>query len=168
MRTNGVYTLNKYHKASDKCLDLIKGFEGFSPVPYYCQGGKYTIGYGTTRGVHKGMRVTHEEAIEMLKADVQIFADAVSRLVKVPLNQNQFDALVSWTYNVGEGNLKNSTLLKLLNQGNYDDAALEIKKWRNITTWDKIKLAFVKIVSKGLVNRREAEYALFVKPSNIC
>ena len=157
MPTQEVYTLNSKLKPSSACYDLIKGFEGFSSTPYYCAGGKLTIGYGTTRGVTGSMRVTHEQAMRMLHDDVVVFGEAINKLVVVPLNQNQYDALVSWVSNLGVGNFKASTLLKKLNANDFKGAGSEMLRWHFIK----------KIFSRGLANRREAEYALFNKPINV-
>jgi GH24 family phage-related lysozyme (muramidase) len=86
--------------------------------------------------------------------DLKVFESAVRRLVTVPLNQNQFDALVSFVFNVGEGAFKDSTLLRLLNSGNYKAASAQFGKW----------VYAGKQVLPGLVARRESEYQLFVKP----
>jgi lysozyme len=154
MLVTKVYTLNNNLRPSSACYDLIKGFEGFRAKPYYCAGGKLTIGYGTTRGVTSGMTVTHEQAMKMLHDDVKVFGEAVNKLAVFPLNQNQYDALVCWTYNLGAESLRKSTMLKFINQGDFDNAAKELLKWHFIK----------KIFSRGLANRREAEYALFTKP----
>ena len=158
MPTNGVYILNNNLKPSVACYDLIKCFESFRARPYYCAGGKLTIGYGTTRGVTSNMVVTHEKAIEMLHQDVEIFSESVNKYITAPLNQNQFDAIVSWVYNIGEGNFKHSTFLRFINSGKYDEAGKELLKWHFIK----------KMFSSGLANRREAEYALYTKPMYDC
>lgn len=93
----------------------------------------------------------------MLKRDVQVATDAVRTHVSVPLNQNQFDALVSFGYNVGAKNFEDSTLIKRLNNGAYDEAASEFKRWNKITVDGK------KVVSRGLIKRRAREEALFRK-----
>jgi lysozyme len=87
----------------------------------------------------------------VLKSEVEEYCDAVNKCVKVPLNQYQFDALVSWTYNLGESNLKNSTLLKVLNDGDYEGVPFQIKRWNK---------ANGKVLS-GLTRRRKAEAELF-------
>ncbi len=145
-------------RPSSNAYDLIKCFEGFRRKAYYCPGMKLTVGYGTTRGVKPGMVVTHEQALELLKRDVQVFAEAINRLVKVPLNQNQFDALVSFVYNIGEGAFQKSTLLRLLNARKYEEASAQFSRWRFIQ----------KVASPGLANRRAAERALFDKPIHEC
>ena len=142
-------------------LGLIAEFEGLRLNAYPDPGTgnePWTIGYGTTiypngHKVRKGHVVTQEEALEYLQHDTKRFADSVNRLVKVPLNQNQFDALVSFTYNVGDGALEKSTLLRKLNNSDYRGAADEFGKWVNAGG----KAMY------GLVRRRTAERDLFVK-----
>lgn len=145
-------------KPTQAALDLIKCFEGFKPKAYWCPGQKLTIGYGTTRGVTEGMVVTHEQAIEMLERDVQVFAAAINRLVKVFLTQNQFDALVSFVYNIGEGAFAKSTMLQHLNKGEYEKASEQFPRWR----------FSMGIPLPGLVRRRVAERALFDKAEYTC
>lgn len=140
-------------KINQAGLDLIKQFEGLRLEAYVCPAGVLTIGYGTTSGVKKGDRITAEQAEALLRKDVEKFEKAVNAAVTVPLNGNQFSALVSFTYNLGAGALQKSTLLKLLNQGNYDAAAQEFLKWNK---------AGGKVLT-GLVRRREAERTLFLK-----
>ena len=138
---------------SQKGIDLIKKFEGCCLAAYKCPAGVLTIGYGHTgSGVNVGLRITQEQADKLLKSDLVIHSNNVSRLVKVPLNQNQFDALVSFEYNIGYGNFSKSTLLRLLNQKKYEEAAEQFDKW---VFAKKRKLA-------GLVKRRSAEKELFI------
>ena len=140
---------------SDKALNLIKRFEGFRAKPYLCPGDVWTIGYGTTKGVTPSSPpVTKAQAEIMLRDDVKRFEEAVRNAVNVPLNQHQFDALVSFTYNLGESALRRSTLLKVLNQGDYEEAANQFKRWNK---------ADGKVL-KGLVRRRKAESEMFLKP----
>lgn len=144
-------------KASQDALDIIKKFEGFSEKAYPdpAHGWRVpTIGYGTTSGVKMGDTITKERAEELLREDVKRFEGYVDRLVKVPLTQGQFDALVSFTYNLGPGALEKSTLLKLLNRGDYQGAADQFPRWVN---------AGGKRL-EGLVKRRAAERALFLEP----
>src|SRR5512139_2752884 len=120
-------------KISKTGIDLIKHFEGLRLEAYQCSAGVWTIGYGTTRvhsgPVTEGMRITEDEAERLLLADIRYFEQRVNDLVKVPLSQNQFDALVSLAYNIGDGALADSTLLKELNAGNYQDAGEQFLKW---------------------------------------
>jgi len=136
---------------SQKGLDLIKSFEGLRLSAYRCPADIPTIGYGTTSGVKMGDTITKERAEEMLREDVKRFEDQVLRLVKVPLTQGQFDALTSFVYNLGPGNLSNSTLLRLLNAGDYKGAAAQFDRWNK---------AGGKVLA-GLARRRAAERALF-------
>ncbi len=136
---------------SQKGLDLIKSFEGLRLSAYRCPADIPTIGYGTTAGVKMGDTITKERAEVLLRADVKRFEDQVLRLVKVPLTQGQLDALVSFTYNLGAENLSNSTLLRLLNEGDYKGAAAQFDRWTK---------AGGKVLP-GLVRRRAAERALF-------
>lgn len=139
---------------SSNATDLIKCFEGFQPKAYYCPGKQLTIGYGTTRGVTPRMMVTHEQALEFLQRDADLVGRTINSAVKVAINQNQFDALVSFTYNVGEGNFLRSSMLKYINLGQFDNASNEFTKWDFIN----------KVIFPGLRNRRNAEKALFNKP----
>lgn len=145
-------------KVSDKCIQLIKRFEGFKATPYLCPAGVPTIGYGSTRDTDgKPITLAHApitevEAANLLRATLVTYENAVNRYVKVPLNQNQFDALVDFAYNAGAKNLLTSTLLKKLNSGDYLGASKEFSKW--VYGGGK-KL-------NGLVRRREAERQLFI------
>ncbi|MBK3870977.1 lysozyme [Stutzerimonas frequens] len=136
---------------SQNGLDLIKSFEGLRLSAYKDVVGVVTIGYGTTSGVKMGDTITKERAEELLREDVKRFEQQVQRLVKVPLTQGQFDALVSFVYNLGAGNLSNSTLLRLLNAGDYAGAGAQFERWNK---------AGGKVLA-GLVRRRAAERALF-------
>lgn len=148
-----------------KAVALVRQFEGFRADAYLCPAGVWTIGYGHTRGVKKGDRISRERAEELLIEDLAEAAAAVDRLVKVPINPMQRGALASFVFNVGadedadtiaEG-LGDSTLLKLLNQGNYAAAAAEFGKWVKATVAGK------KVTLGGLVKRRAAEAALFLE-----
>jgi len=138
---------------SNKGVNLIKEFEGLELKAYKDSVGVLTIGYGST-GPHVtvGMTITESQAEVLLKKDLSRFEKGVDDLVTVPLNQNQFDALVSFSFNLGLGNLKSSTLLRKLNSLDYIGAANEIPRW------DK---AGGKIL-KGLTRRRLAEKELFL------
>ena len=138
---------------SDKALDLIRQFEGLRLAAYKCPAGVPTIGYGTTRGVKMGMTVTKDEAEKLLQAEVTPFSDRINKLVKVRRNQNQFDALVSFVYNVGSGAFADSTMLKLINQNLLDDAANQFIRWNRANGE----------VLPGLTRRRMAERDLFLR-----
>ena len=142
-------------KTSDRGIALIKAFEGFIPKIYLCPAGKPTIGYGhVVRNETIHQPITEEEAERLLLTDLdEIYEDAVMNLVKVDLTQGQFDALVSFCYNLGKGNLARSTLLKKLNWGDYAGAAEEFERW------DKCNGKPL----PGLTRRRHAEKALFVE-----
>lgn len=138
-------------KIGTKGLNLIKNFEGFEAKAYVCPAGVLTIGYGTTRGVKKGQVINEAEAEALLKRDVASAESTVAKSVKVKLNQNQFDALVAFVYNVGSGNFSSSTLLKLLNVGKYDQVSAQMLRWNK---------ANGKVLA-GLTRRRKAEGNLF-------
>lgn len=134
-------------------IELITEFEGLKLEAYKDSAGTWTIGYGHTSGVYEGQTITKDKAIEFLKQDIKSAENAVNNLVKVEINQNQFDALVSFTYNLGSGSLSRSTLLEKLNSGDIEGAADEFDRW---VFAGGIKLA-------GLVRRRSTEKALFMK-----
>lgn len=138
----------------NKAVELVKGFEGFSPKAYLCPAGVPTIGYGHTGNVRPTDTITQPEAEALLKKDLEKFEAGVKKAVKVPLNENQLAALVSFAYNVGLGAFNNSTLLKQLNEGHYDLAADQLLRWT--------KAAGKEL--KGLVRRRAAERAVFLTP----
>ncbi len=138
-------------QTSQRGIDLIKRFEGLRLSAYKCPADVWTIGYGTTAGVKPGQTITKERAEELLREDVERFEAQVLRLVKVPLTQGQHDALVSFVYNLGAGNLSNSTLLRLLNSGDYKGAAAQFDRWTKAGGKEL----------PGLVKRRAAERALF-------
>lgn len=133
-------------------LEMIKEFEGFKGTAYLCPAKVWTIGYGTTKNVKQGQTVTQGQALLMLQVDVKQFESDVTSMVKVPLTQNQFDALVCFAYNVGSGNLKSSTLLKLVNAGDFNGAAAQFGRWNKGGGQ----------VLAGLTRRRAAEAALFL------
>jgi GH24 family phage-related lysozyme (muramidase) len=139
-------------KTSQDGVDLIKSFEGLRLTAYRDPVGVLTIGYGTTTGVSSGMKITQAQAEAYLKKDLAKFEQAVQDNVKVSLNSDQFSALVSFTYNVGEGALASSTLLRVLNQGDYQGAADQLLRWNK---GDNGELA-------GLTRRRKAERAMFL------
>jgi lysozyme len=147
-------------KVNKDGLYLIAEFEGLSLKPYMCPAKKATIGYGNTY-YRDGRKVTmldnpitKEEALELLKVIVDSFAKQVDKLVSTPLNQNQINAVVSFAYNVGIGNLKNSTLLKLINK-DHNQLAIsnEFLKWINVGGKK----------SNGLEKRRIKESQIYFK-----
>jgi lysozyme len=138
-------------KISIEGIALIKKFEGCRLESYKCAAGVPTIGYGSTKGVEMGMTITKEDAEQLLLKDIAEFEDFVLEASEMPLSQHQFDALVSWTFNLGPSNLNASTMLKVLNKGEYEDVPAQIKRWNK---------AGGKVLD-GLIRRREAEALLF-------
>lgn len=143
-------------KTSQAGIDLIHSFESLRlkayPDPGSKDGKPYTVGWGSTGSdIGPGTVLTKEKADQRFASDLSKFEQAVSLLVKVPLTQYQFDALVSFTYNLGIGSLKSSTLLKMLNEGYYSNAGLQLLRW---TKNDGVEMA-------GLVRRRKAELKMF-------
>ena len=136
---------------SDEGLSLIKHFEGCELKAYRCAANVLTIGYGSTKGVTEDMEITQEGAEELLQEEMHEYEGYINDMVKVPLEQHQFDAMVSWVFNLGSGNLSSSTLLKKLNNSKYDEVPEQIKRWNK---------AGGKVL-EGLVRRREAEALLF-------
>ena len=138
-------------KISKEGIALIKKFEGLELEAYQDSVGVWTIGYGHTKDVEQGLTITEEEAETMLMIELEEYEGYIEKLVKVPLSQCQFDALVCWVYNLGPTNLSRSTLLTVLNQARFDDVPSEIKRWNKAGGE----------VLQGLVRRREAEAMLF-------
>jgi spore coat assembly protein SafA len=136
---------------SQNGLDMIKGFEGLRLSAYQDSAGVWTIGYGHTGNVKPGDRITQAQAEDLLQKDTAWAQQAVRDQVKVPLTQGQFDALTSFTFNLGAGALEKSTLLKKLNAGDYAGAQAEFGKWVHAGGQ----------VLQGLVRRRAAEAELF-------
>ena len=141
-------------------LHLTEQFEGLRLTAYPdpgTGGAPWTIGYGHTGpDVHPGLTITQQQAENLLARDIQTASDAVNRLVKYELTQEEFDALVDFTYNCGAGNLKISTLLKKVNAGDMVGASKEFAKW-NLANGH---------ILQGLVNRRQAEMRLFLQSIN--
>jgi lysozyme len=142
-------------RISDKTLDRIKKWEGFSLKPYNCPANVPTIGYGHAMSKAEQAKyaggITQEQATALLRQDLQKAESAVQRMVKVPLTQGQFDALVSFTYNCGAGALQKSNSLKFVNQGNFAAVAPEFTKWNKGAGQ----------VLQGLVSRRATEIQIF-------
>lgn len=143
---------------SANCIALVKKYEGFRPTAYKCSNGVWTIGYGHTAGVKPGDTCTTAQALAWLEADMADAVKAVNDLVKAPLTQNQFDALVSFVFNNGRGNFAGSTMLELLNQGSYTLAAMQFDRWIYVGPKGK------KRKETGLITRRAAERKLFETP----
>lgn len=148
-------------KIDKKGIELIKEFEGCKLKAYQDSVGVWTIGYGHTKGfkaidgkppkLSKNEVITQKQAEQLLIEDLADAENAVNRLVQVEINQDMFDALVSFTYNLGSGNLSKSKLLRLLNQGKYSEAAEQFPRWV-FAGGQKLD---------GLVRRRKAEQKLF-------
>lgn len=133
----------------------LKRWEGCRLTAYKDIGGIWTIGYGSTgSNVFPGLTITQAEADRLLDQDLVRFEKTVNENVRVPINQNQYDALVSLSYNIGTTAFSRSTVLRRLNEGDYEGAADAIL-W-----WNKVKGKVI----KGLVNRRKAERELFLTP----
>ena len=140
-------------KTEQKGIDLIKSFEGLSLKAYLCPAGVLTIGYGHTgSNVMPGQIISEEQAENLLRSDLNRFEVGILKSVSTSINQNQFDALVSLSFNIGLGAFRNSTLLRVLNEGNYEEAASNFLKWNKGGGR----------VLPGLVRRREAERQLFI------
>jgi len=143
---------------SARGIQLIRSSEGFSQIPYLCPAGVPTIGYGTTRyasGVAVRMSdkpITKEQADGIMRSALYSYESAVNHYVRVPLTQGQFDALVSFVYNCGESNFKASTLLRMLNASEYQQAANQFRYW---------VYAGGRPV-RGLMRRRERERIMFI------
>ena len=144
-------------------LDIIKEFESFRAKAYLCPSGIPTIGYGSTyypdgkKVTLQDKEITEEKAFEILEYIAnKDFGSNINKVVKAPLNQNQFDALVSFAYNIGNENFNSSTLLRWLNQGNYKEASMQLLRWNKSKG----------IVLNGLTKRRKSEKALFDKAIN--
>jgi len=138
-------------KTSAEGVALIMKFEGCELESYRCSADVPTIGYGHTRGVNDGDTCTQEEADQLLVDDLEEFENYVNDIVETELTQNEFDALVSWTFNLGPTNLRSSTLLKRLLADDKADVPHQIKRWNKAGGQ----------VLDGLVRRREAEALLF-------
>ena len=133
-------------------LSLIKKFEGCELEAYKCSAGVWTIGYGHTKDVEEGDTWSQSHAEHMLEVELHEYESYINDFVTAPLSQNQFDAMVSWVYNLGSANLKASTMLKVLTAGDYEDVPAQIKRWNK---------AGGKVL-EGLIRRREAESLLFL------
>lgn len=145
-------------KYSRNGLDLTEQFEGCRLMAYQDVIGVPTIGYGHTKGVRLGMSSSLEQAEAWLLEDISYAEAMVNRLVKVPLSQNQFDALTDMVFNIGVGNFQGSTLLRKLNSNDYAGASLEFEKWNKAGG----------IVRAGLTRRRLAERDLFLTKDESC
>lgn len=141
------------NKTNQKGIEIIKDFEGLKLTAYLCPSNVWTIGYGHTKGVRQGEIVTTAEAEGLLKVDLIEVEKTINSSVKVFLTENQFSAISSFVYNIGISAFKKSTLLKLLNQRDFNGAAEQFGRW--------VKGSDGKTL-QGLVRRREAEKNLFL------
>jgi lysozyme len=147
-----VFAANANLRYSGSGLTLTENSEGCSLVVYQDVVGVWTEGYGHTAGITADSPpITQEQAVAWLQSDLEWAEQAVLNNVTVPLTQGEFDALVDFVFNLGTGNFLSSTLLKLLNSGDYADAALQFPRW---------DLAGGKVVA-GLLTRRIAEQTEF-------
>ena len=146
-------------KVSQNCINLIKRFEGCKLEAYKCPRGVWTIGYGHTGNIQKGDIISQENADYLLKNDLQKFECAinVNVLPKCDLTQNEFDALVSFVYNIGISNFTSSTLLRLLTAGKKAQAAEQFDKW----------IFADKKILPGLITRRKYEKELFLRKTKL-
>ncbi|WP_158770439.1 lysozyme [Paraglaciecola sp. L1A13] len=133
------------------CINIIKHSEGVRLKAYQGPAGHWLIGYGHKADVVKGMKINAQQAENLLKTDLLKIEDQMSKLVKVPVNNNQFSALVCLGYNIGMGNLYKSTLLRLLNKGDYAGASAQFSVWRKAAGK----------INSHLVARRAKEQKLF-------
>ena len=154
--------MSKPTSVSASGINLVKRFEGLHKVgqdgiirAYRCPAGRWTIGYGHTKGVRSGVQGDEAQCDLWLQEDLNVAGQAINRHVRVPLSQAQYDALASFIFNVGEGNFASSTLLKRLNKGLYDQVPEQIMRW-NKATVDGVLTEL-----RGLTRRRTAEAALF-------
>ena len=143
------------NKINNKGLDLIKEFEGLKTNAYRDAANVPTIGFGHTKGVKDGDTITEKFAEIMLDKELREYEGYVDQMVNVPLNENQHAALVSFVYNLGPTNLKDSTLLKRLNEGKYEDVSAQLKRW------NKARVNGELTELEGLTRRRKAEADLF-------
>lgn len=147
-------------RASDQLLDYLKRREAFSATPYADSAGLMTIGYGhlmTRRERETLTRCTEDQAAKWLATDVSaraLWLAGINANLPTPLNQHQFDAVLSWAYNVGLTAAENSTLMAMLRQANFAGAANQFDRWIYITRGKKVAL-------KGLINRRRMDRAIF-------
>lgn len=155
-------------KINQATVDLVKKWEGFKPKAYICPAGILTVGYGTTnRASLPGVRITPEtvvseaKAAEWLRLGLEKFGAQIRPAITAPINENEFGAFVSLAYNIGPKAFKGSSALRHFNAGDKAKAAAAIKLWNKATVNGKRQ------VLRGLVNRREDEVALFLRPVQV-
>lgn len=142
-------------KINDEGIALIKQWEGLRLKAYQCSAGRWTIGYGHTATARPGMSISQIDADRLLLQDISTAEVEVSRAVDVTLTDNQFAALVSWTYNVGADAMRKSTLIRKLNAGDFGSVLSELTRWNKVNGKP----------NKGLTNRRAAEAGLWARGS---
>jgi lysozyme len=158
-REKSIGAVTSVGKPSVKNIDLIKKHEGLRLQAYLpTKDDKWTIGYGHTKTAHAGMVITEERAEQLLRQDIAWVEDVIAKYVKVKITQNQYDALASLIFNIGEGNFAKSSVLRELNEGNYEAAADAFRMWNKQRSKTTGKLN----VLKGLTKRREEERNLFL------
>ena len=138
-------------KISEDGLELIKKFEGCETCAYQDSVGVWTIGFGHTKGVEEGQTCSIEDAESMLADEMDEYEGYINNMVKVELQQHEFDSLVAWVYNLGPTNLGESTMLKVLNGGQFDRVPDEMNRWTRAGGE----------ILEGLVRRRQAESLMF-------
>lgn len=153
--------MNENLKTNQAGLDLIAKWEGCILKQYICPAGKPTIGYGhvVLPGESFPATITKEQAMDLLRKDVERFEKGVYRNVKVPLNENQFAALVSFTFNVGEGGLVKTNVGNAVNEGRFGQVPEALLAWSKARVNGEMKTL------PGLYNRRKSEGELFLKPA---
>jgi lysozyme len=144
-------------RISEEGINFIIRHEGLELEPYEDVAGKWTVGVGhLLRDDEERRTITTEESRELLRKDLASAELAVNKMVKVPVTQKEYDSLVSLTFNIGKQAFFTSSVLRFLNEQNYDDAAEAFLLWNKITKDGK------KVMSQGLLNRRRAEMTLFL------
>jgi len=138
-------------KISEDGLELIKKFEGCETSAYQDSVGVWTIGFGHTKDVEEGQTCSIEDAESMLADEMDEYEGYINNMVKVDLQQHEFDSLVAWVYNLGPTNLNESTMLKVLNGGQFDRVPDEMNRWTRAGGE----------ILEGLVRRRQAESLMF-------
>ncbi len=147
-------------KVSRAGVELIKSFEGLRQTAARLPDGRWTLGYGHTFSAREGARVTQEDADALLRFDLLPIVDSLNNMILVPLNQNQFDALVSFSFNIGIENFGSSSVLKRINEGRMTEAALAMDAWRSAEFNGQT------YVLAPLIRRRAAEKNLFLTPED--
>lgn len=148
------------HQVSRDALELVKRFEGYRRASAQLPDGRWTIGYGHTRSARAGVEISEADAEALLLYDLVEVGAAVDRLCFTPLTQNQFDAVVSFAFNIGIENFRVSTVLRRINEGAMLQAAYALEMWR------KADIEGETIVVDALIRRRAAEKALFLRPAD--